>query len=389
MKKLFLLLIIFLSCSKSEKKMELVQFDSLAEYPEKEVLLESIADIFYVNFEEKGDEALFRGKPIHISSKTVSIFDFQSGDFYLFDRQGHLTARFNHKGSGPEDYMQVISAFVDENKNELYVIEKNKIKIYTKEGVFVRVLDLPKNAWVYEAADYDDHSILLVDNYERATAAYENLTQQNAETYQQPFVRISKTDGSVIEYIPVPKDFSVELTAPFQMGEMKMKVGGPLYRLVANKNGFLLYNQETDTLFLYQNDKSLNPVWVHYPAVKEMETKNYLNAYVEAGDYRFFEQVTLKIEKTPPPLSVSYLYDTKQNAFFRQKVVMNEFAGKVVSITPEMIQSSRDPHLGYLMLPLSELKDAFDKGLLSGKLKEIVSASSEEGNDILMLMHFT
>ena len=56
----------------------------------------------------------------------------------------------------------------------------------------------------------------------------------------EPFVRISKVDGSVIEYITVPKDFSVDMTATFQMGERTMKIGGPLYRIVSNKDGFLL-----------------------------------------------------------------------------------------------------------------------------------------------------
>ena len=50
MKKFFLLLMIFFSCSKSEKNIELVQFNSQANCIEKEFLLEDIADVSYVFF---------------------------------------------------------------------------------------------------------------------------------------------------------------------------------------------------------------------------------------------------------------------------------------------------------------------------------------------------
>lgn len=388
MKKLFLLLMIFFSCNKLEKDIELVQFNSQANCVEKEFLLEDIADVSYVFFKMDKDGAVFRGRPLHITQNTVVMFDFPTGDFHLFDLRGNLVSCFNHKGMGPDDYMSVISAFVDERKDELYVVEKNKIKIYSKTGTFIRTLNLPKDAWVYEAVDYDDSSILLVDNYERATGTYADLANTDADTYMEPFVRISKEDGRVIEYITVPKDFSVDMTAPFQVGERTMKIGGPLYRIVSNKDGFLLSNPEIDTLFLFSREEKLSPIWVHNPSVKDMETKNYLNAYVEAGGYQFFEKVTLKVEKTPPLPSVALLFESKTNTFFRQKVMMKDFEGEIIPITPEIIQRTRNAYVGHVMLSLPKLKEALEAGRLSGRLKEIVSASSEEGNDILMLLHF-
>ena len=219
-------MMIFFSCNKLEKDIELVQFNSQANCVEKEFLLEDIADVSYVFFKMDKDGAVFRGKPLHITQNTVVMFDFPTGDFHLFDLRGNLVSCFNHKGMGPDDYMSVISAFVDERKDELYVVEKNKIKIYSKTGTFIRTLNLPKDAWVYEAVDYDDSSILLVDNYERATGTYADLANTDADTYMEPFVRISKEDGRVIEYVTVPKDFSVDMTAPFQVGERTMKIGG-------------------------------------------------------------------------------------------------------------------------------------------------------------------
>ena len=74
MKKFFLLLMIFFSCSKSEKNIELVQFNSQANCIEKEFLLEDIADVSYVFFKIDKDDTAFRGIPLHISKNTIVIF---------------------------------------------------------------------------------------------------------------------------------------------------------------------------------------------------------------------------------------------------------------------------------------------------------------------------
>lgn len=67
---------------------------------------------------------------------------------------------------------------------------------------------------------------------------------------------------------------------------------------------------------------------------------------------------------------------------------MKDFEGEIIPITPEIIQRTRNAHVGHVMLSLPKLKEALEAGRLSGRLKEIVSVSSEEDNDILMLLHF-
>ena len=220
MKKLFFSLItLFLlaACGTREKEISgPVLFDATRDYPEKQLLLDEVADITYVPLSSETDSALFRGTLVHVSERTVTIHDFPRGIFYLFDRSGRYLSSFNHKGQGPEDYNFLITAFVDEASGELFAIEKNRIQVYGKQGDYRRTLRLPDGAWVLEAADGGDGSILLVDNQERTAAIYAGMVDANAEAYEQPFVRISKEDGSLISYIMVPKDFSVDLTATLQ-----------------------------------------------------------------------------------------------------------------------------------------------------------------------------
>ena len=92
MKKLFFSLItLFLlaACGTREKEISgPVLFDATRDYPEKQLLLDEVADITYVPLSSETDSALFRGTLAHVSERTVTIHDFPRGIFYLFDRSG-------------------------------------------------------------------------------------------------------------------------------------------------------------------------------------------------------------------------------------------------------------------------------------------------------------
>lgn len=393
MKKLFFSLItLFLlaACGTREKEISgPVLFDATRDYPEKPLWLDEVADITYVPLSSETDSALFRGTLAHVSERTITIHDFPQGIFYLFDRSGRYLSSFNHKGQGPEDYNFLVTAFVDEASGELFAVEKNWIQVYDKQGDYRRTLRLPDGAWVLEAADGGDETILLVDNQERASILYAGMVDENAEAYEQPFVRISKADGGLVSYITLPKNFLVDLSADFQTAGISLKVFGPNHRLVSHRDGFLLTNQETDTIFLYAHDQ-LKPMMIHTPPVSEQGEKSFLNGYVEAGDYLFFEKVIVKaVENRRPPVpSVYYLYDKRDGQFYEQAVSMRDFEGKRIDLTPQIIRPSRDARLGCLLLTVDELQTANADGKLSGELKRIVDEMPEDSNDLLMLMRF-
>lgn len=393
MKKLFFSLItLFLlaACGTREKEISgPVLFDATRDYPEKPLWLDEVADITYVPLSSETDSALFRGTLAHVSERTITIHDFPRGIFYLFDRSGRYLSSFNHKGQGPEDYNFLVTAFVDEASGELFAVEKNWIQVYDKQGDYRRTLRLPDGAWVLEAADGGDETILLVDNQERASILYAGMVDENAEAYEQPFVRISKADGGLVSYITLPKNFLVDLSADFQTAGISLKVFGPNHRLVSHRDGFLLTNQETDTIFLYAHDQ-LKPMMIHTPPISEQGEKSYLNGYVEAGDYLFFEKVIVKaVENRRPPVpSVYYLYDKRDGQFYEQAVSMRDFEGKRIDLTPQIIRPSRDARLGCLLLTVDELQTANADGKLSGELKRIVDEMPEDSNDLLMLMRF-
>ena len=113
----------------------------------------------------------------------------------------------------------------------------------------------------------------------------------------------------------------------------------------------------------------------------------YLNGFVEAGNYEFVSVVTVKLENGELP--ITYLMrDKETGSVYRQKMTLNDYQGKYVTISPETIANTQDSKLGLIVLGLVELQDANNENKLSGQLKELVENSDEDGNDIYMLLHF-
>ena len=80
--------------------------------------------------------------------------------------------------------------------------------------------------------------------------------------------------------------------------------------------------------------------------------------------------------------------DKKTGSIFRQKITFNDYKEKEVTLSPETITNTQDSKLGLIILSLVELLDANRENKLSGRLKELVENSGEDGNDIYMLLHF-
>ena len=79
--------------------------------------------------------------------------------------------------------------------------------------------------------------------------------------------------------------------------------------------------------------------------------------------------------------------DQKTGSVYRQKITFNDYKGKEVTLSPEIIINTQDSKLGLIVLSLVELQEANRENKLSGRLKELLENSDEDGNDIYMILH--
>ena len=366
----------FIECKvKKEKENHLIQIDVSVSYPWKEIYLEEIADIEYLQI-EFNDEFLFNEPPESITDDKMMIHQL-NGDVFVFSRAGKPLLKFNHTGNGPGEYASITGKCIyDETRDEIYVRTFNKLMVYSLSGQFSREIPLleSEGAFISIIVNYDSEMLLLHDDN---------------NVYPAPFTLISKQDGSVVETVNMPEfkksDLSVFVAESESGARFSFKP--PLTNILRYNGGYLLSDFSNDTIYFFSREKELLPMLVRKPKVHSMNPIITLHGFVEGGSYDFF--FTTKVQLENGRLPRKYLMrDQQTGAVYMPKISLNDYKGKLVEISPFTILNSSNSKLGFILLSLFELKEANCENRLSGRLKELVDNSDEDGNDIYMFIHF-
>ncbi|MDH6359005.1 6-bladed beta-propeller [Parabacteroides sp. PF5-9] len=384
-------------CSVPSGESDLIVLDVTKSYPEKRINLEDMADITYLQLDDRNKEYLFRGGVGVIGSNHLVIANYMNGDILFFTKEGKPDHKFNRKGKGPGEYNQLFRFLYDEARDELYVHEMNKIRIYSSAGEYKQLFPFPEQIWINDYAFLNDRSIILLDARVQATAnlahqrfrdpvSLEEQEKLKAE-HLSSFLRISGSDGHIQEYIDVAEDFfNVSLIAYDEKNQPRI---GTTPRIIYHTDGLLLHNQETDTVYLYKQDHTLTPFIVQKPSLKSLNPSVYINSVVDRGEYQFIELQTLKVQPSGLLQSTSLVRDKKDGSVYASKIILSDFAGKDIVIDHRTVRPFQNANEGLLTFTVDELREAYDAGRLSGELKSFVEQMEEENeNDVLVMLRF-
>ena len=390
-----ILLIIFSSSCTSDKPVKegLAYIDVTKNYPEKEIFLNDIADITYLYLNSDDDDYLYKGRIHDISKNRIVVYDDFSGSVLFFSRDGSPVSRFNRKGQGPEEYSDARQIIYDETADDVFVLPlgySNFLHVYSSTGDYKRKISLPEGTIVDLFVSFDDESLFIYDaSKEKRKILPDEVdeTGLSIDYFDYPFVLISKADGKMLDNVELPAS-NIVLKDDRVFQGISVVVGRTM-RLIKCKEGVLLCHPETDTVFLYNNDRILTPVFYKTPSLKSLNPMVYLNNCVDVGRYQFMEVFTVRYEEGAFPFPAKYYMRDKQTGeIFRQKTVLSDYRGKEFFISP--LRSGKDYENGpYFELDLIELKQAYRENKLSGKLKELVATLNEdEDNNVFMLVDF-
>jgi hypothetical protein len=355
---------------RNQNDSDLIHINVSRSYPVKEIRLAEIADIEFVQL-EMHDDFLFMGAPQVITSDKIILGQF-NGDIFVFSRTGKPLSRFNRRGGGPEEFPDFRWLVYDEATDEIFVQSSTGIMVYSSTGEFQRVIPLLERSSVGDLVSFDSELLLLYDRN---------------DVYPAPFVLISKKDGEIIREIDTPRD---EMIHPFLVLQDEVSISiiaAPAHHIVKHNDGFLLTDFALDTVYFLSQNRELSPILTRSPAIQSMNTIIYLNSFIEAGGYQFFSAVTVRNENGRLPRTY-LMRDKRTDAIYRQRITFDEFRGREITLSPTTITNTQNSRLGLISLDLTELQDANDEGRLSGRLKELVENSEEDGNNVFMLLHF-
>jgi hypothetical protein len=354
---------------RNQNDSDLIHIDVSRSYPVKEIRLEEVADIEFLQLETHED-FLFRGLPRVITSDKI-IFGQSNGDILVFSRDGKPISGFNRRGGGPGYYINIQGLVYDEAANEIFIESPgNRIMVYSLAGDFRRMLPLLEGSFLGGLVSFDSESLLLYD--------INNI-------YPAPFSLISKKDGSVIATVDLPNDNRIPHVIEVNDRQLGTVFIRPSFRgIIRHNDGFLLNNYATDTLFFFSQNMELSPFLVRTPGLHSTNPIVVLSGFVEAGNYQFIQTERFQIEN---PIAF-LMRNRRTGSIYRQRITFDDFRVREVTISHATISSTQNSRLGLISLDLTELQDANDEGRLSGRLQEIVESSYEFGSNVFMLLHF-
>ena len=390
-KKLILYLIsiiVFASgCSSDKQEDSLPCVDVTKNYPEKEIILTDIADVTFLCLNSDNEDFLYNGRINCITKNTIVILNRALGSILFFSKDGSPKSHFNNKGQGPGDYANPYNVIYDEEADEVFVFSLGLgIQVYSSVGEHKRKITLPAEFASNLIFSFDNESFFLCDERQIASGIKREKIEETdypVQFYNHPFVRISKADGKVLDYVELPSN---ETKLIFNSATGAKIMRNPVF---STKKGLLLCNPETDTVFLYAKNKVLMPLICKTPLVKDLDPMVVMNNCLDYGGYQFMDIATL--QPTPgiaPGYPIKRLIRNKKTGeVFRQKFTLSEYNGKEFFVG---IGASQNYDEGISFeLELVELKQAYRENKLSGKLKELVETLNEDkDNNVFMFVNF-
>jgi len=393
---LYIFTVLVISCSTDKQTNDSVPFiDVRKKYPEKEIILTSIADITYVHLDIKKTDFLYKGKINYVTKNTIVIADQSSGSILFFSKDGTPKTRFNHYGSGPEEYSDVLFAKIiyDEVDDDVYIncSGNDYINVYSSNGKYKRKLILPQGVNVQQMVLFDDQSLLVSDYNKMFQRGIHKLEGNDKifinQTNDSTLFHISKKDGEILRYVELPQN-NIDLMFVFStVGDAKVHIPFDMNIVKCNER-FLLCIPETDTIYHYRKNEPLSSILCKTPLVNNLENRVILDNCLDVGKYHFIATRTLSSENgIMSPLNY-YVLDKQTNEVFRQNIILSEYRGfsfYISSLTNTLYHENEF----HFELDLIELKEAYRENRLSGKLKDLVGTLDEEkDNDVIMFVHF-
>lgn len=363
-----------IACGEKEQPTNLITIDVNADYPKKEISLQDFMEVEYIPL-ETSDEFITQGAVMAIGEKHIIVKNWSNdGDIFIFDRKtGAGISKINRKGQGAEEYAYINGVILDEENNEMFVNSsaQKKILVYDLHGNFKRSLNLAVESEYMDFFNYDKEHLI---GYDISLYRKEGQPREKDQAYH---TILSKQDGSVTQHIFIP--FETIRTPFIQKGDA---IAATTVRpVIPNQQDWLLVETSSDTIYTYHANQ-LSPLFVKTSSVNP---EKLVTVGVVTDQYYFLQTIEKEFDFSTGRgfATTNLVYDKQEAAFFKVSVTNRD------NQTPQKVDMYTHPvNKGiatFQALAAHQLVNAYQKGKLTGKLKDIASTLQEESNPIIMI----
>lgn len=373
------LLMVMAGCTGRNKQFtdDVITVDVNASYPERELILQDIMDVEYVPLETT-DEFITHGYVESVGKHFFLVRNRNDGDIFIFDRTGKGIRKINRLGQGAEEYSQLTEIILDEDNDEMFVKDNpaRKILVYDLSGNFKRSFKFANTGYYNYLFNYDRNHLIGYNSFPTPK-----------ENEQACHLLISKQDGSVACEIRTPfKEFKTPV-----LTKDELTVTPEFYLTFPNHGDWALVNTSSDTIYNYSADNNLTPIIVRTPSISTMETEVFLFPVVITDRYCFMRTQKKELNFTTfkgfP--TTDLVYDKQEKALFEYTLYNADYTNKEQVSLGQKINGIVNREIATCYpLEAPGLVEAYEKGQLTGKLKEIAAGLDEESNPVIMLVKY-
>lgn len=393
MKREFIALAIVLlisgGCNGNKQQSEdFLVVDVTANYPKKELILQDFMDVEYIPL-ETSDEFLTSANIQAIGRDIIILKNMNNdGDIFVFDRRGKGLRKINRLGQGGEEYTNVLGVTLDEGNEEIFINNhySHKIKVYNLSGDFKRSYEQRETFFYDQIGDFDEKHLICHDGH---------LEFYKADLKRNFFLIVSKQDGEIKKEVAIPYEEKKSTLIVARDANGKVINDRNIYnrQLIPFQDNWILVEPSADTIYRYSQAHILKPFIVRTPSVNSMEPEVFLFPGVLTDRYYFMQAVKREYNfstDTGMPRT-DLVYDTQENAIFECIVYNDDFeTKKLMSLAYEIpMFTIVNNEIAFMKrLEAYELVEAYKKGQLKGRLKEIASGLHEESNPVIMIAKY-
>jgi len=341
-------------------------------YPQKEVLLQDIAEIKYIQL-ETNNNCLLSDRDVlsYVSDRYILIHSILRGDIYVFNNNGEIYSYFNHKGGSSKEYAFISNAgtILDEKNEEIFVCSQS-IQVYSLKGEYKRTL--PKNTTLsYQSKVFNfDDELLLV---------YEGINEDfriKSKYYATPYYFINKKDGSFM--------FVLDINLPIRYSTSSM--GGSIFFRSNTYYGqdIVIADISSDTLFLLTQNRKLTPLLLRKPSVHTSEPRIIWASFLVNDRFIQIGKIILDFNSKGGRIQI-LTYEFENKEIFEMSIIDSEFnikrwnSGSFPAIAKNMTAELIWPHT---------IKTAYKNNLLKGDVEKLALKLKDDDNPVLRIVKF-
>ena len=389
----FILMAVMAGCGGKSKQSndDFITVDVTKRYPKKELILQDIFEVEYIPLETTDDfitssSLQYFGKDI-IVTRNIG----RDGNYFLFARNGNGLRKINRMGQGPEEHLNAGSIALDEDNDEMFVNDTAGEKIYVydlfgKFKYFFRYPEFSRIETIYRLGIFDRDNLICHLREEIYVPIHDGRVDDSPKNL---FYIISKHDGSITKEIQIPHKKRL-FTRPNPPGE---RYAAFVYneKLIPFRDSWVIAEHSADTIYRFLPDHSLIPFIVRTPSINSMDPEVFLFLSVLTDRYYFMQTVKKEFDfatYTGYP-KVDLAYDIQEKSIVEYTVYNDDFSFKKqvnLGCEPGVLTLINNNEIAFVSkLESYEIVEAYEKGQLKGKLKEIAAGLNAESNPVIMV----